>query len=82
MGGLSTCRPAEERQQCSHHNDEVRPQPQFHHGARASCRRNLSARASSAFAVGHVSGSHCVSRMSRISSATRGQGSRKGSTGG
>ena len=46
--------------------------------APANLLRSASARRSSAFAVGQSSGSHCVVRMRRISSVTRGQGRRKG----
>ena len=52
---------------------------QFHHAARASCRRNSSARRNSAFAGGHILSSHRVARMPRTRSACRGRGRRKGS---
>jgi hypothetical protein len=51
---------------------------QFHHGARANRLRSTSARRRSSFAVGQSSGSHCVVRRRRISSARRGHGRRKG----
>jgi hypothetical protein len=57
------------------------PLIQFHQGARANLLRRAKARRSSAFAVGHDSGSHCVVRMRRISNVRRGQGRRNGRRG-
>src|SRR5262249_13095712 len=66
-------------------SDELSPSragAHFHHGARNSSRRSFSARASSVFAVGQTSRSQGVVSRRRMSSASRGHGSRNGSMGG
>ena len=54
------------------------PMFQFHQPSRASPRRRESARRSSTFTVGHVSGSQCVVRIERISSSNRMKGRKNG----
>src|SRR5438552_18797116 len=60
-----------------HYAHEKRSAP-FYQPSRASPRRRESARRSSTFTVGHVSGSQCVVRIERISSSNRMKGRKNG----